>query len=58
LRFAGKYHERVLKSSQRSLKRWLRSVPVYAQLLKEYPRAQVVFEAPDEFIALDDDHEP
>jgi hypothetical protein len=58
LRVAARYHERVLKSSQRALKRWLRSVPAYAQLLNEYPRAQVVFEAPDEFIALDDDHDP
>jgi hypothetical protein len=48
LRVSGIHHQRVLRSSQRQLKRWLRSVPVYAQLLKEYPRARVVFQAPGE----------
>jgi hypothetical protein len=41
LRVAARHHLRVRRASQRALKRWLRSVPVYAQLLEEYPRARV-----------------
>jgi hypothetical protein len=49
LRVAARNQRRVLRwSSQRAIKRWLRSVPVYAQLLKEYPRARVVFQSPSE----------
>jgi hypothetical protein len=48
LRVSAKHHRRLLRSSQRALKRWLKTVPVYAQLLKEYPRARVVFDAPGE----------
>jgi hypothetical protein len=48
LRVAAKYHRRVSRSSQRKLKRWLRTVPVYAQLLQEYPRARIVLHAPAE----------
>ena len=43
LKVAAKYHRRVSRSGQRALKRWLKTVPVYAQLLQEYPRAQIVF---------------
>jgi hypothetical protein len=48
LRVCAKHQPRVLKSSQRALKRWLRTVPVYAQLLKDYPRARILLEAPGE----------
>jgi hypothetical protein len=44
LRVTAAYHERVRRSSQRSLKRWLRTVPIYAKLLDEYPRAVVSIE--------------
>ena len=48
LRVSAKYHGRVSKASQWKLKRWLRTVPVYAQLLQEYPRARIVLHAPGE----------
>jgi hypothetical protein len=48
LRVAALYHRRFSRSSQRALRRWLRTVPVYARLLKEYPRARIVFGAPGE----------
>lgn len=41
LRVAAAYHPRVRRSGQKALKRWLRSVPIYARLLEEYPRARV-----------------
>jgi len=41
LRVATAYHPRVRRSGQRVLKRWLRSVPIYAKLVEEYPRARV-----------------
>lgn len=41
----SKYHEKVRRASQKKLKRWLRSVPVYAKLLDEYPQATVEFES-------------
>ncbi len=40
----SEYHHKVRKASQKKLKRWLRSVPVYAKLLDEYPQATVEFE--------------
>ena len=52
LRVAAKYHRRVSTSSQRRLKRWLRTVPVYSQLLQEYPRARIVFHAPGDIKRL------
>jgi hypothetical protein len=48
LRVCAKHQPRVQRASQRALKRWLRTVPVYAQLLKEYPRARILLEAPGE----------
>ena len=48
LRVCAKHQPRVLRASQRALKRWLRTVPVYAQLLNDYPRARILFEAPGE----------
>jgi hypothetical protein len=48
LRVAGKYHRRLSRSGQRALKRWLQSVPIYAQLLKEYPHSRVVLRVPGE----------
>jgi hypothetical protein len=54
LRIAAKYHGRVLRSSQRKLKRWLKTVPVYAQLLAEYPNARVVLHAPGELKRFDE----
>jgi hypothetical protein len=53
LRVSGIHHRRVRKASQRALKRWLRTIPVYAQLLKEYPRSRVVFHAPGELGSFD-----
>jgi len=44
LRVAAIHQPVVRRSSQRALKRWLRSVPIYAKLLEEYPRARVGFE--------------
>jgi hypothetical protein len=41
LRVAAAHHARVRRSSQRALKRWLRTIPVYAKLLDEYPGARV-----------------
>jgi len=41
LRVAGAYHAKVRNAGQRALKRWLRTVPIYAKLLDEYPRAWV-----------------
>jgi hypothetical protein len=41
LRVASAYHPKVRKAGQRALRRWLRSVPAYARLLDEYPRARV-----------------
>jgi hypothetical protein len=41
LRVAAAYHPRVRRSGQKALKRWLRSVPIYATLLEEYPQATV-----------------
>jgi hypothetical protein len=41
LRVAAAYHPRGRRSGQKALKRWLRSVPIYAKLLEEYPRARV-----------------
>ena len=41
LRVAAAYHAKVRRSGQRALKRWLRSVPIYAKLLDEYPSARV-----------------
>jgi hypothetical protein len=41
LRVAAAYLPKVRRSGQRALKRWLRTVPVYAKLLEEYPRARV-----------------
>ena len=38
LRMCAKHERRVRKASQRTLKGWLRAVPVYARLLREYPR--------------------
>jgi hypothetical protein len=55
LRVSAKRHKRVLRSGQRALKRWLRTVPVYAQLLKEYPRARVVFDAPGKLKSFRED---
>jgi hypothetical protein len=46
LRVAAKYHRRVSRSGQRALKRWLRSVAIYDQLLKEYPHSRIVFHVP------------
>jgi hypothetical protein len=41
------YHRRIRRAGQRSLKRWLRTVPVYAQLLDAYPASRIsVREAP------------
>ena len=55
LRVAARNQRRVLRwSSQRAIKRWLRSVPVYAELLNDYPRAQVVFELPGEIKQFDE----
>ncbi len=55
LRVAARNQRRVLRgSSQRAIKRWLRSVPVYAKLLEEYPRARVVFEPPGEIKRFDE----
>jgi hypothetical protein len=34
-------HSRIRRAGQRSLKQWLRTVPVYAQLLDAYPAARV-----------------
>jgi len=36
------------RDAQAAVKRLLRKVPVYAQLLREYPEARVVWEEPDE----------
>jgi len=41
----SKYQKKVRQASQKKLKRWLRSVPVYAKLLDEYPQATVEFES-------------
>ncbi|MBI1324440.1 hypothetical protein GC170_14820 [bacterium] len=41
----SKYQQKVRRASQKKLKRWLRSVPVYAKLLDEYPQATVEFES-------------
>jgi hypothetical protein len=41
LRVVSAYHPKVRKAGQRALRQWLRSVPVYASLLDEYPRARV-----------------
>lgn len=41
----SKYHDKVRRASQKKLKRWLRSMPVYAKLLDEYPQATVEFES-------------
>jgi hypothetical protein len=41
LRVAAAFHPRVRRSGQRALKRWLRTVPIDAKLLEEYPRARV-----------------
>jgi hypothetical protein len=46
LRMCAKHEGRVRKASQRTLKGWLKSVPVYARLLREYPKPRVVFEVP------------
>lgn len=39
----SKYQDKFRRASQKKLKRWLRSVPVYAKLLDEYPLATVEF---------------
>ncbi|QDV38532.1 hypothetical protein [Tautonia plasticadhaerens] len=41
LRVASCYHPKLRRSGQRALKRWLRTVPIYARLLEEFPRARV-----------------
>jgi hypothetical protein len=46
LRVAPSYHGRVRAASQRKLKRWLRSIPIYAELLHEYPLATVSVREP------------
>ncbi len=38
---AAAYHARVRRAGQRSLKRWLRTVPAYAPLLDAYPAARI-----------------
>jgi hypothetical protein len=40
----SKYHSKVRRASQKKLKRMLRTVPIYAKLLEEYPQATIVFE--------------
>jgi len=47
LRVAKAHRRRVLTASQRALKRWLCSVPIYAELLREYPRATVRLRGPN-----------
>jgi hypothetical protein len=42
LRVAAAYHAKVERSGQKALKRWLRTVPIYAKLLDQYPRARVI----------------
>lgn len=46
LRVAAAYHGKVQRASQRKLKRWLRTVPIYADLLREYPLATVSLRTP------------
>jgi hypothetical protein len=46
LRVAERYHQKVRGAGQRALKRWLRSVPIYAKLLEEYPLARVRWKKP------------
>ncbi len=46
LRVAAACHSRVRKASQRKLKHWLRSVPIYEELLREYPLAAVSLREP------------
>jgi hypothetical protein len=46
LRVSAMHQGRLRWASQRRLKRWLRSVPIYAQLLAEYPRARVCIGEP------------
>jgi hypothetical protein len=41
LRVCGECHSRLRRLSQRRIRRLLREVPVYAQLLAEYPGARV-----------------
>jgi hypothetical protein len=38
---ASAQHSRVRRAGQKALKRWLRSVPIYAELLEAYPRSRV-----------------
>jgi hypothetical protein len=47
IRVAEAYHRRVRNASQRRLKRWLRKVPIYAELLREYPFATVRLSEPN-----------
>ena len=39
---AAQHHGRVSHAGQRALRKWLRTVPVYAQLLEAYPVARVL----------------
>lgn len=41
----SKYQQKFRRASQKKLKRWLRSVPVYSKLLDEYPQSTVEFES-------------
>jgi hypothetical protein len=39
---SAQHHARVCRAGQRALRKWLRTVPVYAQLLEAYPVARVL----------------
>jgi hypothetical protein len=41
LHVAAIHHHKVFRASQRALKKWLRKVPIYAELLEAYPGAIV-----------------
>jgi hypothetical protein len=47
LRVASAVRPTIRKASQRTLKRWLRTVPIYAEQLREYPLARVSLREPD-----------